>query len=208
MTTIAEDVADEELMELVRSGDVTQLGHLFERHHVGLFDFLYRTTGDRECAEDLVQDVFVRMLKYRHTYRSGSSVVTWMFRIARNARSDHFRRRHGREGIAPGDVSDVTELDPPSHSPDPREQYEWRLEATRLREALRRLPEDKRELIVLARYQRMPYEQLAEILDIDVGALKVRVHRALKQLRMLLDHPSTRRDPCGAKTPFSTSDRS
>ena len=75
-------------MLAVRTGDAGQLGRLFERHHVTLFEFLYRTTGDRTGAEDLVQDVFVRILKYRHTYRDGSSFVTWMYRIARNARAD------------------------------------------------------------------------------------------------------------------------
>ena len=80
-------------MRAVRDGDLTRLGVLFERHHRALFDFLYRMTGDRGAAEDLVQDVFVRMLRYRGTYRDDGKFETWMFRIARNARADHFRRQ-------------------------------------------------------------------------------------------------------------------
>src|SRR5947207_15561366 len=86
-------MTDEALMLAVRNGDVAKLGTLFERYHVALFDFLCRTTGDRTAAEDLVQDVFVRILKYRHTYPDDSCFETWLFRIARNARADFFRRR-------------------------------------------------------------------------------------------------------------------
>ena len=80
-------------MRAVRDGDVAKLGVLFERHHRPVFEFLVRMTGDRTAAEDLVQDVFVRMLKYRATYRDVGSFETWMFRIARNARADYFQDR-------------------------------------------------------------------------------------------------------------------
>src|SRR5262245_493083 len=86
-------VTDEALMQAVRDGDLAKLGVLFERHHRSLFDFLCRVTGDRAKAEDLVQDVFVRMLKYRATYRDDGRFETWMFHLARNARADYFRLR-------------------------------------------------------------------------------------------------------------------
>ena len=74
-------------------GDIAKLGILFERHHRALFDFLVRMTGNVSAAEDLVQDVFVRVLKYRATWRSEGRFETWLFRIARNARADYFRTR-------------------------------------------------------------------------------------------------------------------
>ena len=77
-------------MQAVRDGDVSQLGQLFERYHARLFEFLSRMTGNRVAAEDLVQDVFVRILKYRATYRDDGRFETWLFRIARNARADYF----------------------------------------------------------------------------------------------------------------------
>src|SRR5947199_10008595 len=80
-------------MLAVRHGDVAMLGVLFERYHQPLFDFLSRTTGDRAAAEDLVQDVFVRVLKYRATYRDDSCFETWVFSIARHARTDYSRKR-------------------------------------------------------------------------------------------------------------------
>jgi len=86
-------VTDETLMEAVRIGDLAKLGILFERHHRALFDFLVRMTGNVSVAEDLVQDVFVRVLKYRATWRSEGRFETWLFRIARHARADYFRTR-------------------------------------------------------------------------------------------------------------------
>ena len=69
-------------MQAVRDGDVAKLGPLFERYHIPLFDFLARVTGDQTAAEDLVQDTFVRILKYRSTFRDGGRFETWLFRIA------------------------------------------------------------------------------------------------------------------------------
>ena len=69
-------VTDEELMLAVRDGDLAKLGPLFERHHLALFDFLSRMTGNPTAAEDLVQDVFVRILKYRATYRDDGRFET------------------------------------------------------------------------------------------------------------------------------------
>ena len=91
-------VTDETLMEAVRNGDLAKLGILFERHHRALFDFLVRMTGSASTAEDLVQDVFVRVLKYRATWRGEGRFDTWLFRIARNARitSERALRMTGR----------------------------------------------------------------------------------------------------------------
>src|SRR5436853_4021794 len=81
---------DENLMLAVRRGEVAKLGMLFERYHRALFDFFARMTGNRTAAEDLVQDVFFRILKYRATFRDDSRFKAWMFHIARNARADHY----------------------------------------------------------------------------------------------------------------------
>jgi RNA polymerase sigma-70 factor (ECF subfamily) len=170
-------VTDEALMQAVRDGDVAKLGPLFERYHVRLFDFLNRVTGDRIASEDLVQDIFMRVLKYRSTFRDGGSFETWLFRIARNARADYFRTRRQI-----GSLSE-DELERPETGLGPARQLEIDREHGRLRRALVLLRDDKRELLVLARYQDMKYEQIAELLGIEVGAVKVRVHRAIRELR-------------------------
>jgi RNA polymerase sigma factor (sigma-70 family) len=172
-------VTDEALMFAVRDGDVAKLGTLFERYHVALFDFLNRTTGDRAAAEDLVQDVFVRILKYRRTFREDSCFEAWVFGIARNARTDHFRKRSPLELLGDRD------LDVVAPGPGQAQRFEAERDTTRLKRALMLMADDKRELLVLARYQDMSYERIGAVLGIEVGAVKVRVHRAVKELRAI-----------------------
>lgn len=179
-------------MLAVRDGDLAKLGLLFERYHLALFDFLSRMTGDRTAAEDLVQDVFVRILKYRATYLEGGRFETWMFRIARNARADYFRKHRAEEPVADGHLGMPTL--------GPAYGLERDREMTRLKRALMALREDKRELIVLARYHDMKHEQIAELLDIETGTVKVRIHRAVKELREIFLRLSDRNPACDVKT--------
>jgi RNA polymerase sigma-70 factor (ECF subfamily) len=184
-------VTDELLMHAVQGGDFDALGALFERHHRSLFHFLSRTTGDPAAAEDLVQEVFVRVLKYRDTYDADRRFDTWLFRIARNARADHFRKRPP----AADPVDEALEL--PSSDPGPVQQLERRADTQQLARALQRLDDEPRDLLVLARYVGMPYDRIAETLGVEVGAVKVRVHRAMKQLRALFF--SLEDAPCAVK---------
>jgi RNA polymerase sigma-70 factor (ECF subfamily) len=163
-------------MQAVRDGDIASLGILFERHHRSLFDFLVRMTGNATVADDLVQDVFVRVLKYRATWRNDGRFETWLFRIARNARADYFK---ARTADAPIDAA----MDHPSHAPLVSDTLVRDGDVARLQRALMLLREDRRELIVLARYRGMKLDAIADLLGIDAGTVKVRVHRAVKELR-------------------------
>jgi len=163
-------------MHAVRGGDVAKLGVLFERYHRPLFDFLVRMTGNATAAEDLVQDVFVRVLKYRATWRDEGRFETWLFRIARNARADYFK---SRSADAPIDEA----ADHPSGALPAIDMLARDREVARLQQALMLLREDKRELIVLARYRGMKLEAIADLLGVEVGTVKVRMHRAVKELR-------------------------
>lgn len=164
-------------MRQVRDGDVGQLGVLFERHHGRLYNYCLRLTGDRETSRDLVQEVFFRMLKYRGTYRDDGDFLPWFYRLARNVCFDHFR------GSGPEVPTEVEALDTPSPAPAPAEEAERRDEVRRLSRALARLPVEKRELLVMARFGSLGYREMAEVLGTTAGALRVRVHRALKELR-------------------------
>ena len=88
-------ISDNQLMEDVKTGKVEKLAVLFEKYHVQLFNFFLRLTGNRGVSEDLVQDVFMRILKYRKTYRGQSKFTVWMYQIARNAHIDHLRKKKG-----------------------------------------------------------------------------------------------------------------
>ena len=174
----AQDPTDSTLMGRVRDGELDLLAELFERHHRRLFQFFLRLTGDRSAAEDLVQEVFVRLIKYRHTWRNEAEFVPWMFALARNAGVDHFRARH-REARRDAAAA-------PAPAPEPAravERLEERERAEQLRDALDRLAPQKREVLLLARFGELRHERIAEMLGISPGAVRVRLHRALKELR-------------------------
>lgn len=144
-------MTDDELMLAVRGGDLSRLEALFERYHRPLFDYLTRMTGNRTAAEDLVQDAFVRILKYRHTFRDESRFETWAFGIARNARADYFQNRRRPETALDEAVAPV------DATPGAAESLERNRETARVRRALMLMREDQRELIVLARFRGMKY---------------------------------------------------
>jgi len=167
-------VSDEELMSQVRSGVGEMLGVLFERYQLPLFNFFYKLTGNRSASEDLVQEVFLRILKYRHSYRMETGFRAWMYQIARNARVDLLRRKQHTE------VSWEPEMSPGVAPEDSAQQQQ---ESALLYMALQELPDEKREVLVLSRFQDLKYEQIAEIFGCEVSTVKVKVHRALHDLR-------------------------
>lgn len=164
-------------MMAVKEGQIDKLGLLFERHHVVLFNFYLKLTGNRELSEDLVQEVFLRILKYRNTYRGESKFTSWMYQIARNARVDYYRKR--KLEVMP----DEEAREPVSQDPGPTEDLETNQEAALVRKALNKLPYKKREVLVLSRFQSLKYEEIANILNCPVSTVKVLVHRAIKDLK-------------------------
>jgi RNA polymerase sigma-70 factor (ECF subfamily) len=168
-----EHTGDDALMAAVRNGDERKLAVLFERHHGKLYRFYLRMTGNGPWSEDLVQEVFFRMLKYRETYRPEYGFATWMYRIARNAHIDQMRKRKWEVALEPD--WDAAAAGGPG--PEERQEVEF------VRRALLKLPQEKREILVLARFQGMKYEQIAELLECEVGTVKVRVFRAMQLLR-------------------------
>jgi RNA polymerase sigma-70 factor (ECF subfamily) len=185
---------DENLMLAVRQGDVSRLGELFDRHHRALFDFFVRMTGNRAAADDMVQDVFFRMLKYRATFRDDSRFKAWMFHIARNARIDYYHK-HQVETVLEDDGANI----PESTLPFPGHRLEEEQNRVLLECAMFKLSEEKREVLILSRYQEMKYEQIAELMGCEVGAIKVRVHRAIKELREIFLKLSSEKLPCNVK---------
>jgi RNA polymerase sigma factor (sigma-70 family) len=185
---------DENLMLAVRNGDVGKLGVLFDRHQRSLFDFFFRMTGRRTVADDLVQDVFFRILKYRKTFRDESWFKAWMFHIARNARFDYYRSHRGEANLE-DDYADGLQ----SSSPLPGQQLEHQQQAQLLASAMFKLSPDKREVLILSRYQDLKYEQIAELMSCEVGTVKTRVHRALRELRDIFLQLSSEKPSCNVK---------
>jgi RNA polymerase sigma-70 factor (ECF subfamily) len=171
------NATDNALMAAVGAGEVQKLAVLFERHHRGLFRYFVSMNRNRELSEDLVQDVFFRMLRYRASYDAKQSFTAWMYQIARNASVDQAQKRKG-EVIG---IEEFTErrADPAA---GPEQSAVLTQDLRLLRQALDRLPADKREILVLSRFQGMKYEELAGVLGCEVGTVKVRVYRAMRAL--------------------------
>jgi len=168
---------DEQIMIQVQGGQVAMLAILFERHHVRLYNFFLRLSGDRSLSEDLVQEVFLRILKYRASFRGDSKFTTWMYQIGRNAHIDQLRAR--RPAMPIDEVWEQT----PCLQPRPEQRAERDQEADLLARALEKLPLRKREVLLLSRFQGLKYEEIAGLLACSVQAVKVQVHRSLKELR-------------------------
>ena len=167
-------------MSRVREGAVANLAVLFERHHRALFRYFISMTRDQELAEDLVQEVFTRILRYRASYDPAQPFTTWMYQIARNTNLDHAAKRRG-------EIVGIEEFldrrgEPASPDPGPEESAMRGQDMLRLRAALDRLPAEKKEILVLSRFQGMKYDELARLLHCEVGAVKVRVYRAMRAL--------------------------
>jgi RNA polymerase sigma-70 factor (ECF subfamily) len=168
-------------MGAVKDGDTGKLAILFERHHRSLFRFFAAQNRNQQLSDDLVQDVFFRMLRYRHSYNPEQSFTAWMYQIARNAVIDQAAKRKG-EVISFEEYTAQRPLDPASADATPDQEMERGQDVRLLRRAMDKLPADKRELLILARYQELKYEEIAQILGCEVGTVKVRVFRAVKAL--------------------------
>ena len=160
-------------MHSVREGEVSLLSHLFERHHRRLFRFCWRMTGKAQLSEDLVQEVFLRVLRHRETFREGNLFTPWIFSIARNVHHDGWRK--SRREMPLDGVESVAAL--------PAESLERQEETARLALALAALPEDQRELLVMHRYAGLSHAEIAEVLGCGEGTSRARLHRALTALR-------------------------
>lgn len=170
--------SDEELMLSVKQGRLHCLGELFERHHVKLFNFFLKFCGNRHWSEDMVQNTFLKILKYASSYRDTGACLAWIFNIGRNVALDYLQAEQDRSrenGMDPDTVDD-----PQS---DPEYLQEMKQREKQLQLALLRLAPEKRQLLLLSKLQQINMADLAAMYECTPGTVKVRVHRALEELR-------------------------
>ncbi len=163
-------------MKLVQAGDSSPLATLFERYHVALFRYTLHLTRNRALSEDLVQEVFFRVLKYAQSYDPSLSFPGWLYGMARNACFDALHK--GRAEVTGSEMGEIK-----SGEPMPEERATRKQDVEHLQEALQKLPDGQREVLVLSRFHNLRYDEIARILHCEIGTVKVRVYRALKELR-------------------------
>jgi len=159
-------------MRRVRDGDVAQLEVLWLRHGEAVHRLCARLIT-RDDADDLVQETFLRALRYRSSWRGEGSAAGWLLRIARNACNDQRTRERKEQAAVTASREPVTHA-----AADAR--------ADLLATALDRLPADRREIIALARWHDLPSDRIAEILGCSPGAVRVRLHRAMRELSEII----------------------
>jgi len=172
-------VTDEQLIQWVADGDTSCLATLFERHHKAVYQFCLQLTRHPAQSEDLVQDVFIRILRKAASFRGEGLFKAWMFNIARNITLDHIRKskRQGSESLD-DEMMDQNLADQRSAEQSAAGTQKMNL----VMQALARLPEAAQQVIWLGRFQFESYDELGQALGCNAGAARVRMHRAMALL--------------------------
>jgi RNA polymerase sigma-70 factor (ECF subfamily) len=177
-------LADEELMELVQDGEVRAFEVIFDRHASAAFSLAYRMCGRPAMAEDIVQESFVSLWRSSAAYDAArGSVRTWVLSVVRNRAIDAFRREAAK-ATSELDEQRVAERVPAPELTD--REVERRDEARQVRDALKGLPADQRQVIELAFFGGFSHSQIAEMLKLPAGTVKGRMRLGLSKMRFAL----------------------
>jgi RNA polymerase sigma-70 factor (ECF subfamily) len=177
-------------MLLVQRDDTASFAVLLQKHRTVVVQYLSRMVQNHAVAEELAQDVFVRVYRSRHAYEPSAKFTTWLFRITTNVALNHFRdERHDNQNIS---LDAPTSTGKRFEAPDGCYSIEQRLvkEATarEIREAIALLPEKQRAAVLMHKYQDMDYNQIAAVLGMSRSAVKALMFRSYERLRASLAH--------------------
>lgn len=187
------DESDEDLMVRYQGGEVRAFEILLGRHRKPVFNFILRYVGDKETAEDLLQEAFMRVIKGAEAYKRQAKFTTWLYTIARNLCVDQTRRRKHRKHAsldAPmsSDEDSGTLLDVVSGNEmaSDRKTVNKQLEQ-RMNQAIQSLVEEQREVFMMREFLDMPFKQIADVVGVPENTVKSRMRYALEKLRLELD---------------------
>jgi RNA polymerase sigma-70 factor, ECF subfamily len=176
-----EDIDERALVERCRSGDDTAFGELVEHYKDLVYAVVYRMTADRTQVDDLAQEVFLKVHRGLPYFRGEARLSTWIYRIVQNVCSQARAQRRPERSLERPDGTPAIE---PRSADASFADLELR---DRLEKAITRLPDNYRLLIASHYLQGVPYEALAEALNIPLGTVKTHLYRAKRQLRELMD---------------------
>lgn len=177
--------SDESLVEAVKRGDRGAFGALMERHKAGIVSYLYRRLSDRDWAEDLAQEVFLRVYRKVGDFKSDARFSTWLYRIAHNLSIDFLKRKRlePRLGIGGGGSDSEPGMEVESPSPDPEQDAMRRELGAKVLEAVHGLGAKYRDVFVLCAMQGLDYEGAAQVLGLSVKTVSSRLCRARKKFK-------------------------
>ena len=184
-----EELSDSELIAAFKGGDAEALGLLMERHKAAVYGYLLSLTGRPDAADDLFQEVFLKLVKNPSAYGEREKLKAWLFTVARNAAMDHFRRQGSRgevslegDGERPGPADYSA-----SPEPGPEEAALNKALGKKLDDALALLSAEQREVFFLRHYSGLSFKEIAEMLSVPIGTVLARMSRAAALLRKELE---------------------
>lgn len=190
---VLRDEADEALMVLYQKGDVRAFEILLTRHRRPVFNFILRFVGLRETAEDLLQEVFLRVVKGAENYQRQAKFTTWLYTIARNLCVDNSRRmkhRRAQSLDAPlsksNDSGSLLDVVADEQIPSDRRAGSSEL-AGKMKQAIGRLSEEQREVFLMREFLDMPFKQISQVVGVPENTVKSRMRYALEKLRLELE---------------------
>ncbi|CAN5655150.1 sigma-70 family RNA polymerase sigma factor [soil metagenome] len=177
-------LADEDLISLVESGDTEALAGLYDRHGRSAYSLAYRMMGDRQAAEDLVQDSFIKIWRSAKSYRAErGSVRTWILSITHNRGIDHIRSTASRRR-----TQDRVEMTAETTQQSEAFSETWRNSQRRqVQQALKTLPDEQLKILELAYFSGYTHAEIAEMLDLPLGTVKGRMRLGMKKIKSFFD---------------------
>jgi RNA polymerase sigma-70 factor (ECF subfamily) len=188
-------LTDQEVVALARDGREAAYRELIRRYERPVFSLVLRMVRDRQLAEDLSQETFIKALNAIGSYRPEYKFSSWIFKIANNAAIDHLRRREldtlsldGAPHAATPEEIEATALQVGDKGETPLEELEARELGSAIERAIAQLRPEYRACILLRHVEGLAYEEIAQSLDLPLGTVKTYIHRARHELRDLLAH--------------------
>ena len=188
-------LSDQEVVLMARAGREAAYRELIRRYERPIFALLFRMVRDRELAEDLSQETFIKALNAIESYRPEFKFSSWIFKIANNAAIDHLRRREldtlsldGSPHAETPEAMQATALQIGARQESPLDTVEAKELGGAIEIAIGRLRPEYRSCILLRHVEGRAYEEIAEMLDLPLGTVKTYIHRARNELRQALAH--------------------
>ena len=178
---MANPLSDEKLMQDLAQGNKNAAGLLYDRYHPKVFGYFVRMTHDTEASRDLTQNVFLKVIKYCHTWKEDKVFVYWLFRIARNTLVDFHEGAKRFSNF--DDEPEIVRMD----SEQSIRNSEARESVELLLDAMSKLPPGYREMIEMNRFQGFSYKEIATTIDSTENAVKVKTFRAIQKLKEIYE---------------------
>ena len=186
---------DHELVAFARSGSEKAYRELLGRYQRPVFSLVYRMVRDRELAEDLAQETFVKVFNHLDSYNPKYKFSSWIFKIANNLAIDHLRKKalptvslDGSRHATTSEEAESSRISIASEDENPEELLEAKELGEEIETAISQLRVEYRTAVLLRHVEGRPYEEIAEIMDVPLGTVKTYIHRARIELRELLAH--------------------